>query len=218
MHVLPPTDDQDQELGDLNQPDANHIDRAPTENDNATSIPLAPLVNTTQPALPPGRVFTAEGEVLHFDRVSRKDMGFYICIASNGVPPSVSQRIFLPVSFTFTHRQAHASRFSGSSNDDSATGRNLDAGSNGISSGNSTGIATTGSNGIINKRRHQNVSTRLSQRRQQQQQLFQQQLQQQHSSSSAPFERRCSLILIAILILLTAINNYDYYYYDYHYF
>lgn len=44
------------------------------------------------------QLFIAEGEVLRFDRVSRYDMGFYMCIASNGVSPSVSQRIFLPVS------------------------------------------------------------------------------------------------------------------------
>lgn len=42
--------------------------------------------------------FIAEGEVLRIERVTRYDMGFYMCIASNGVPPSVSQRIFLRVS------------------------------------------------------------------------------------------------------------------------
>ena len=45
--------------------------------------------------------FIAEGEVLRIDRVSRYDMGYYMCIASNGVPPSVAQRIFLPVSCKF---------------------------------------------------------------------------------------------------------------------
>lgn len=45
----------------------------------------------------PRETFLSEGEVLRFERVTRYDMGFYMCIASNGVPPSVSQRIFLPV-------------------------------------------------------------------------------------------------------------------------
>lgn len=37
------------------------------------------------------------GEVLNLSRVSRADMGSYLCIASNGVPPSVSKRIVLDV-------------------------------------------------------------------------------------------------------------------------
>lgn len=54
--------------------------------------------NVTTASLKSSNKFIGEGEVLRFDRVSRYDMGFYMCIASNGVSPSVSQRIFLPVS------------------------------------------------------------------------------------------------------------------------
>lgn len=38
-----------------------------------------------------------EGEVLGLARVSRLHIGAYLCIASNGVPPSVSKRIVLNV-------------------------------------------------------------------------------------------------------------------------
>ncbi|XP_030760930.1 lachesin-like [Sitophilus oryzae] len=41
----------------------------------------------------------AEGSVLNLTRVSRQQMGPYLCIASNGVPPSVSKRIMLIVHF-----------------------------------------------------------------------------------------------------------------------
>ncbi|XP_046645044.1 lachesin-like isoform X1 [Daphnia pulicaria] len=40
-----------------------------------------------------------EGEVLGLARVSRLHIGAYLCIASNGVPPSVSKRIVLNVQF-----------------------------------------------------------------------------------------------------------------------
>ncbi|XP_023217173.1 lachesin-like isoform X2 [Centruroides vittatus] len=42
---------------------------------------------------------TYEGEQLNITRVSRLHMGAYLCIASNGVPPSVSRRIILHVHF-----------------------------------------------------------------------------------------------------------------------
>ncbi|XP_064474773.1 hemicentin-1-like [Ornithodoros turicata] len=45
------------------------------------------------------RVTVYRGEVLRFPRVSRSHMGTYLCLASNGVPPSVSRRILLEVSF-----------------------------------------------------------------------------------------------------------------------
>lgn len=41
-----------------------------------------------------------EGEVLNVTKVSRVHMGAYLCIASNGVPPSVSKRIMLDVEFS----------------------------------------------------------------------------------------------------------------------
>ncbi|KAF2881108.1 hypothetical protein ILUMI_25056, partial [Ignelater luminosus] len=45
------------------------------------------------------RVSSTDGPILIIDRVNRKDMGPYLCIASNGVPPSVSKRIMLIVNF-----------------------------------------------------------------------------------------------------------------------
>lgn len=38
-----------------------------------------------------------EGETLEMSKISRLDMGAYLCIASNGVPPSVSKRIKVSV-------------------------------------------------------------------------------------------------------------------------
>jgi len=55
------------------------------------------------------KTFIGEGEVLRFERVSRYDMGFYMCIATNGVLPSVSQRIFLPVSCEYQPCYYHLS-------------------------------------------------------------------------------------------------------------
>ncbi|XP_055303391.1 lachesin-like isoform X2 [Sitodiplosis mosellana] len=39
------------------------------------------------------------GEVLKLTKLSRSEMGSYLCIASNGVPPSVSKRISLSIHF-----------------------------------------------------------------------------------------------------------------------
>ncbi|XP_022171310.1 neurotrimin-like [Myzus persicae] len=44
-------------------------------------------------------VHSVEGPVLNLTRISRSHMGAYLCIASNGVPPSVSKRIMLVVNF-----------------------------------------------------------------------------------------------------------------------
>lgn len=38
-----------------------------------------------------------DGDFLEISRISRLDMGAYLCIASNGVPPSVSKRIKVSV-------------------------------------------------------------------------------------------------------------------------
>ncbi len=38
-----------------------------------------------------------QGEVLELMRISRTEMGAYLCIASNKVPPSMSKRIILTV-------------------------------------------------------------------------------------------------------------------------
>ncbi|XP_969457.2 lachesin [Tribolium castaneum] len=45
------------------------------------------------------RVETYNGTNLHFWRLDRKQMGAYLCIASNDVPPAVSKRIALNVNF-----------------------------------------------------------------------------------------------------------------------
>jgi hypothetical protein len=38
-----------------------------------------------------------EGSSLELQKISRLDMGVYLCIASNGVPPTVSKRIYVSV-------------------------------------------------------------------------------------------------------------------------
>ncbi|XP_041975575.1 lachesin-like isoform X2 [Aricia agestis] len=45
------------------------------------------------------KVTVYEDEVLTLNKISRSDMGAYLCIASNGVPPSVSKRIVIKVHF-----------------------------------------------------------------------------------------------------------------------
>ncbi|XP_037968569.2 lachesin isoform X2 [Plutella xylostella] len=45
------------------------------------------------------KVLSLEGEVVNLTKVTRSEMGAYLCIAANGVPPSVSKRIMLHVHF-----------------------------------------------------------------------------------------------------------------------
>ncbi|XP_076676942.1 lachesin isoform X2 [Andrena cerasifolii] len=45
------------------------------------------------------KIASAEGETLTLSKVTRSEMGVYQCIASNGVPPSVSKRMMLHVHF-----------------------------------------------------------------------------------------------------------------------
>ncbi|XP_072749708.1 lachesin isoform X2 [Anoplolepis gracilipes] len=45
------------------------------------------------------KVPTAGGETLTLSKITRSEMGAYLCIASNGVPPSVSKRMMLHVHF-----------------------------------------------------------------------------------------------------------------------
>ncbi|KAJ0182598.1 hypothetical protein K1T71_001967 [Dendrolimus kikuchii] len=45
------------------------------------------------------KVAVHEEQVLTLNKISRSDMGAYLCIASNGVPPSVSKRIMIKVHF-----------------------------------------------------------------------------------------------------------------------
>ena len=44
-----------------------------------------------------------DGSVLNLVKVSRLDMGAYMCIASNGVPPAVSKRIHLGIDCEFLY-------------------------------------------------------------------------------------------------------------------
>ncbi|XP_043280754.1 lachesin isoform X2 [Venturia canescens] len=48
---------------------------------------------------PKTRLSTVVGETLTLSKVTRSEMGTYMCIASNGVPPSVSKRMMLHVHF-----------------------------------------------------------------------------------------------------------------------
>ncbi|XP_030748054.1 lachesin-like [Sitophilus oryzae] len=45
------------------------------------------------------RVSSYQGEVLQLRKISRSEMGAYMCIATNGVPPTVSKRIMVNVHF-----------------------------------------------------------------------------------------------------------------------
>ncbi|XP_071452250.1 lachesin-like [Hetaerina americana] len=45
------------------------------------------------------RVQSVEGEMLSLMKVTRSEMGAYLCIAANGVPPSVSKRMMVHVHF-----------------------------------------------------------------------------------------------------------------------
>ncbi|XP_047105114.1 lachesin-like [Schistocerca piceifrons] len=46
------------------------------------------------------KVGVLDGEHLNLTRISRTEMGAYLCIATNGVPPSVSKRIIVDVEFS----------------------------------------------------------------------------------------------------------------------
>ena len=46
-------------------------------------------------------IIAQDGEELILPKVSRTDSAHYLCIASNGVPPSVSKRITLDVECKF---------------------------------------------------------------------------------------------------------------------
>lgn len=47
-------------------------------------------------------VNVVDGENLTISKVSRLHMGAYLCIASNGVPPSISKRVVLMVQCKFS--------------------------------------------------------------------------------------------------------------------
>ncbi|CAM1311075.1 Uncharacterised protein g5600 [Pycnogonum litorale] len=46
------------------------------------------------------KVSTVDGSLLNISRVTRAHMGTYLCIASNGVPPSITRKIHVNVTFT----------------------------------------------------------------------------------------------------------------------
>ncbi|KFB41814.1 AGAP001048-PA-like protein [Anopheles sinensis] len=61
--------------------------------EDGTEIVLKDATGTKQ------LVTSYRGEVLKLTKISRSEMGSYLCIASNGVPPSVSKRISLSIHF-----------------------------------------------------------------------------------------------------------------------
>ncbi|KOB75839.1 Uncharacterized protein OBRU01_06952 [Operophtera brumata] len=54
-----------------------------------------------------------EEEVLILNKISRSDMGAYLCIASNGIPPSVSKRITIKSRMALTVRRLSAADVGG---------------------------------------------------------------------------------------------------------
>nr|XP_031847183.1 lachesin-like [Nomia melanderi] len=46
------------------------------------------------------KVSTYDGEQLNLTKITRNEMGAYLCIATNGVPPTVSKRIIVDVEFS----------------------------------------------------------------------------------------------------------------------
>ncbi|XP_033220905.1 lachesin [Belonocnema kinseyi] len=46
------------------------------------------------------KVAVYDGEQLNFTKITRAEMGAYLCIATNGVPPTVSKRIIVDVEFS----------------------------------------------------------------------------------------------------------------------
>lgn len=57
----------------------------------------------------PSTVTSFGGEVLKLTKLSRSEMGSYLCIASNGVPPSVSKRISLSIHCKYIYFRYHQS-------------------------------------------------------------------------------------------------------------
>lgn len=55
----------------------------------------------------PVPVASFDGEHLNLTRISRSEMGVYLCIATNGVPPSVSKRVVVDVECKYLHCTLH---------------------------------------------------------------------------------------------------------------
>ncbi|XP_045030063.1 neurotrimin-like isoform X2 [Daphnia magna] len=67
---------------------------------SATGHPLPVITWRREDGRPiQNHALTVEGSVLHLTRIPRQHIGAYLCIASNGVPPSVSKRFMLRVQF-----------------------------------------------------------------------------------------------------------------------
>lgn len=62
------------------------------------SISIFPFVSTL------AAVNVVDGEILSITKVSRLHMAAYLCVASNGVPPSISKRVQLKVQCKQTHK------------------------------------------------------------------------------------------------------------------
>lgn len=62
------------------------------------------------PGYPIKTVLVYDGDVLPLTKVSRNEMGAYLCIATNGVPPSVSKRIILDVECKYSMTSLNISR------------------------------------------------------------------------------------------------------------
>ena len=71
-------------------------------------LPSSFVVNTFNKQLLLFLVKQFHGEVLKLKRVQRNQMGAYLCIASNSVPPSVSKRIRLNVNCKLFFNLIHA--------------------------------------------------------------------------------------------------------------
>ncbi|XP_037804324.1 lachesin-like isoform X2 [Penaeus monodon] len=57
------------------------------------------VLRTNDPANPKRKEMTYEGEFLNLTHITRSDMGPYLCMANNSVPPIVSKRIMVNVHF-----------------------------------------------------------------------------------------------------------------------
>nr|XP_045598381.1 protein amalgam-like isoform X1 [Procambarus clarkii] len=57
------------------------------------------VLRTNDPNMPKVKKMSHEGEVLNLTHITRSDMGPYLCIANNTVPPIVSKRIMVEVHF-----------------------------------------------------------------------------------------------------------------------
>ncbi|XP_034939196.1 lachesin-like isoform X2 [Chelonus insularis] len=67
--------------------------------DNKTIVIREPVISASGQKSKVSSVSEYHGEELRLTKISRHDMGAYLCIASNGVPPAISKRITINVHF-----------------------------------------------------------------------------------------------------------------------